>query len=853
MPTWSVRASYPEPVDTAALSCPTATTCFAVGSTTILATTDAGAHWARQSVPDGVLDLSGVSCASTDQCVAVGESSASNTDAVVLATSNGGSTWTSEPIPDTLSSVSGVSCPSTSDCVAVGTGQTLEYGTFYGEVIVSQNGGTTWTEQTSVSALADVSGLNGVSCASPTHCMAFGDDQPEDSSSDIPVIIATTDGSTWTSQTVPTGISYLSSVSCPTASNCTATGDSVTISPLAVQGYVITTSDGGGLWTDQTLPSSSDVPIGLDCSSSLDCTLVGVTVDATDVSELESSPGNSFILDTTDGGTNWTPQTNPAPTSELLAVSCASASACLVGGEATMLGTTTGGSAWSVQPVPSGVGITSSVSCGSTTTCAAVGAGSLLRSTNSGSSWTVEPLPNASWSLSAVSCVSASRCVAVGSGNGVPASLVTADGGTSWTSSTIGSGSFAGASVSCASAADCVVVGIVIDEASSPPFKPAAFTTSNGGASWKASSVPNSAGVGLLESVSCPTTSQCVAVGPSVGATTPGTESLVLVSSDGGATWSSAPAPPDLLDAVSCGSATDCVTIGELHAFVSVDGGLTWYSYDLPNQLDGTVTGISCTNAADCVAVTGGGGSRSASGGSSGETTTVIPAYALATTDGGQSWTSTSIDPTVAGLLSVACPSTSLCVAAGENPGDGAVVTASDDPFADPSPILFGYHLVGSDGSVFPFGTAEGLGSMAGKPLNKPVVGMATTPDGHGYWLVASDGGIFSFGAAAFHGSTGSLTLNKPIAGIAGTPDGGGYWLVASDGGIFAFGDAGFYGSTGSLTLNKPAVGMASTPDGHGYWLVASDGGIFAFGDAPFLGSKGGSSLAGPIVGMTGG
>jgi len=89
MPTWSVRASYPEPVDTAALSCPTATTCFAVGSTTILATTDAGAHWARQSVPDGVLDLSGVSCASTDQCVAVGESSASNTDAVVLATSNG--------------------------------------------------------------------------------------------------------------------------------------------------------------------------------------------------------------------------------------------------------------------------------------------------------------------------------------------------------------------------------------------------------------------------------------------------------------------------------------------------------------------------------------------------------------------------------------------------------------------------------------------------------------------------------------------------------------------------------------------------------------------------------------------
>ena len=39
--------------------------------------------------------------------------------------------------------------------------------------------------------------------------------------------------------------------------------------------------------------------------------------------------------------------------------------------------------------------------------------------------------------------------------------------------------------------------------------------------------------------------------------------------------------------------------------------------------------------------------------------------------------------------------------------------------------------------------------------LNKPIVGMAATPDGQGYWLVASDGGVFSFGDAAFHGSTG--------------------------------------------------------------------------------------------------
>ncbi len=51
--------------------------------------------------------------------------------------------------------------------------------------------------------------------------------------------------------------------------------------------------------------------------------------------------------------------------------------------------------------------------------------------------------------------------------------------------------------------------------------------------------------------------------------------------------------------------------------------------------------------------------------------------------------------------------------------------------------------------------------------LNKPIVGMASTPDGRGYWLVAADGGMFSFGDAAFFGSTGQLMLNKPIVGMA--------------------------------------------------------------------------------------
>ena len=161
-----------------------------------------------------------------------------------------------------------------------------------------------------------------------------------------------------------------------------------------------------------------------------------------------------------------------------------------------------------------------------------------------------------------------------------------------------------------------------------------------------------------------------------------------------------------------------------------------------------------------------------------------------------------------------------------------------------------GYWLVGGDGSIYPFGSASDRGSLRGKPLSRPVVGMASTPSGAGYWMVASDGGIFSFGDAAFRGSTGNLKLNQPIVGMAATPSGKGYWFVASDGGIFSFGDAAFHGSTGNLKLNKPIVGMAATPSGKGYWFVASDGGIFSFGDAAFYGSTGNLKLSKPIVGM---
>ena len=146
------------------------------------------------------------------------------------------------------------------------------------------------------------------------------------------------------------------------------------------------------------------------------------------------------------------------------------------------------------------------------------------------------------------------------------------------------------------------------------------------------------------------------------------------------------------------------------------------------------------------------------------------------------------------------------------------------------------------------------LGSAGGNVVGDTTCGFTTSSDrqgagAQGYWMTASDGGIFNYNAG-FFGSMGGKALNKPVVGMAHTPGNQGYWEVASDGGIFSFGDAGFFGSMGGKPLNAPVVGVASTPDGQGYIEVASDGGVFTFGDAGFFGSMGGKPLNKPIVGI---
>jgi hypothetical protein len=126
---------------------------------------------------------------------------------------------------------------------------------------------------------------------------------------------------------------------------------------------------------------------------------------------------------------------------------------------------------------------------------------------------------------------------------------------------------------------------------------------------------------------------------------------------------------------------------------------------------------------------------------------------------------------------------------------------------------------------VFAFGTGAAFyGSMGGKSLAAPVVGIAAAPTGRGYWEVAADGGVFAFGPGApFHGSTACLEPAAPTVAIVPMP--------------------------GTGTGGGTACGYTSAQAPGGYRLLASDGGVFSFGNAPFDGSLGGDSLT-DIVGV---
>ena len=213
---WSIQQSYPlGPVYFISVSCPTTSTCFAVGGLTpsLYEITDSGTTWTNDtpSLPSGVTTLIRVSCTSLTFCEAVGGSLLGS-----VALLWNGVNWSSQTIPPGVGILYGVSCTSSTFCEAVGNSSSNAGFYIYISYAVLLWNGTNWSSQTLPSRVAN---LSGVSCTSSTFCEAVG----SNSSGDTMAFLW--NGTNWSTQTIPSGITALNGLSCTSSSFCEAVGE----------------------------------------------------------------------------------------------------------------------------------------------------------------------------------------------------------------------------------------------------------------------------------------------------------------------------------------------------------------------------------------------------------------------------------------------------------------------------------------------------------------------------------------------------------------------------------------------------------------------------------------------------
>ncbi|MGD0834887.1 MAG: YCF48-related protein [Candidatus Dormibacteria bacterium] len=326
------------------------------------------------------------------------------------------------------------------------------------------------------------------------------------------------------------------------------------------QGDVWATTNGGQSWTEETTPSN---PVWYG----------GVFVNTSDGWAVGA---NGTIIATTNGGGTWTAQTSGTGQT-VIAISCVSVTHCwAVGNAGVILVTTTGGGTWTAQTSPTTQDL-EAISCVSATQCWAVGAAGVIVTTGNGTTWTSQTSPTTQ-ELFGVSCVSATQCWAAG-GAGV---IVATTNGTTWTSQTVGSNSNTFYAITCASATACWAAG-----------GNGVIYASTNGTTWTAQTSGTTEDIWGLD---CISTTQCWAN----GSTTAGSAGVVLVTTNGGATWFSpacaqylqwtfapvvaagAPVTSAVLTLVDDASATPSGTTAT-YVLVSANAGSTWTPFSIAN------------------------------------------------------------------------------------------------------------------------------------------------------------------------------------------------------------------------------------------------------------------------------
>jgi hypothetical protein len=356
--------------------------CLSIGFSSVLVSAGSASavptEWSYTNSPhgSGERSLFGVSCVRSDMCVAIGRAACRKVGTpagCTLFESWNGSQWSVVPSPKRPSYTTylgGVSCATSQFCVAAG----YDSGSTETQTVIETWNGTNWSVTPSPNVGGDY--LYGVSCANPTFCVAVG--RSVVSSSQNAALIESWNGSQWSVVSSPseeTG-SYLSGVSCTSATSCVADGWAVTTSGSA-EGLI--ESWNGTSWSIMSSPNlgSGTELSAVSCASSVSCMAVGTAFD--------SSPNLVTVAESWNGS-EWTltPTPNPATYDNLLnGVSCTSGENCVAVGQddeqsapAQTLIESWNGNSWSTTPSPDRGSIEdglSAVSCPQGDHCVAVG------------------------------------------------------------------------------------------------------------------------------------------------------------------------------------------------------------------------------------------------------------------------------------------------------------------------------------------------------------------------------------------------------------------------------------------------------------------------------------------------
>jgi len=325
------------------------------------------------------------------------------------------------------SSFNAVACPSASFCTAVGSRDTLNQGP---KTLIETWDGSAWSVVASPNPPARDDVLNGVSCASPSFCVAVGDV----SSDSTRTLVETWNGSAWSRVASPNPsptFDQLNSVSCASSSFCVAVGTG----QFPVTRPLIEAWD-GSRWSQVALPHRPFGNLnGVSCPSLTFCEAVGI----------RGGSGRAGPLTETWNGSGWSAGASMLSlgSADLAGVSCVSAVSCTAVGSCFNVRCSSSspvntfieawnGSSWSRVASPDTAGMInelSGVACTSATSCVAVGLRSgqvgsrTLIETWNGSSWVITQSPNKhnsfNDSLKGVAC-SAGGCTAAGSADGSP-------------------------------------------------------------------------------------------------------------------------------------------------------------------------------------------------------------------------------------------------------------------------------------------------------------------------------------------------------------------------------------------------------------------------------------------------